>query len=168
MNASISSNLTSANQTLSNLNLNSEISFFLGAIFTLITSFILNYYIHWLNRKRDAEERKESFKLKLYELKIQAAQTAYQYIYKVYRASSRANSMQGAIALDDPIWKELRNLTKEARDWLDGQVLILEEKVYKKVFYYFNSVGDEKQYEIMEDAKKALKATLRKDFVETE
>jgi hypothetical protein len=130
------------------------ISFFLGIISTLLITFVSQLIIFWLNRKAAKEERDESFKLKLFELRLQAAQTAYQYVLRVYRAYKVPS--KGI----DP-----KKLRIEARDWLDSQALILGKKVYETVIFYFfalenKSLSDQEHAKELVKAEKALESVF--------
>jgi len=132
------------------------ISAFVGWFLGFITNFastVMNYYS---SKSRAREDRDETFKLKIIEMRIVAAQKAYQYLFKVYRACE--------INSKDPLTVKLSN---EARDWLDGQALILGDDIYQAVFYSFNSLTLQvsKRYEIFEDAKKKLKSILKKPYL---
>lgn len=134
-----------------------------GALVPLITL----YFNHFLSKQRASEERKESFKLKVYELRIQAAQIAYQYIFKIYRAQQTQLMASGQLQMrkTDFDEKSVTRLAKEARDWLDGQALILGKEVYKAVFFYFNCIGDSGQYQAMEKAQKILEAIVKEELI---
>lgn len=129
--------------------------FILGGFTTLITVFCTQLLIHFLSKSREKEGRKESFKLKLYELRLQAAQTAYQYVLRVYRAYRIPS--RGV---------DSKQLNIEARDWLDGQALILGEKVYETVIFYFfamdnPNLSDEEHAKELVKAEEALKSILK-------
>ena len=96
----------------------------------------------------------KQFQLKLFERKIDAAQKAYMYVYQVHRAYAR--NLKDTTRAD--------KFAKEARDWLDGQILILGEDIHKAVFTYFNAAPDRdsKAYDLMEEAQSKLKAVIKK------
>ncbi len=140
-----------------------------GIIVGSLVPLITLYLNHFLSRQRASKERKESFRLKVYELRIQAAQTAYQYIFKLYRASQATVKMVGKVGSMTIVNKskvDIYDLQQEARDWLDGQALILGDKIYQAVFFYFNSVGEQGEYKAMEKAQKALRGIIKEDLVD--
>lgn len=138
--------------------------FILGGFISFIFSSIGFLINHWLTRKRTKEERLESFRLKVYELRIQAAQTAYKYIFKIYRSTQRTTQAGNFIVVNEPV-VDTSQLLLEARDWLDGQALILGEKVYQAVLFYFNSARSEGEYKTMNAALKTLKNIIKEDLV---
>lgn len=134
----------------------SQITTFVGwflAFITIFASAIMNYYS---SKSRAKEDREEAFKFKIMEMRIETAQKAYQYLFRVYRAYE--------INQKDP---STIKLTIEARDWLDGQALILGDDIYQAVFSFFNAatLNNTKKYEIFEDAQKKLKSVLKKSFI---
>ena len=126
--------------------ISSAVIAFLGVIIGVL----LQYFT---SKWRSIEDRKEDFKIKLMELRINAAQTAYKYIFQVHRAYAR--NIKDTSRAD--------KLTREARDWLDGQILILGEDIHKAVFTYFNSASfkDSEKYKLMEEAQKKLKEVIK-------
>ena len=136
-----------------------------GIIVGSLVPLITLYFNHFLSRQRTSEERKASFRLKVYELRIQAAQTAYQYAFKLYRAGSRTTKIGQLLVVNKPK-VDISDLQQEARDWLDGQALILGDKIYQAVFFYFNSVGEQGQYKAMEKAQKVLRGVIKEDLVD--
>lgn len=137
-----------------------------GALVPLITL----YLNHFLSRQRASEERKESFRLKVYELRIQAAQTAYQYIFKIYRARQKQLMVNKEPKMRTINFNEksATDIAIEARDWLDGQAIMLGKKIYEAVYTYFNSVGDKGEYEAMDKAQKALESVIKKELINIE
>jgi hypothetical protein len=113
-----------------------------------LINLIANYYS---TKFRAKEDREENFKINLTQLRLDASQRAYQYIYQIHRARSRGSIDQ--------------NLVDEARNWLDGQVTILGDDVYTAVFSYFNhastntTVSD--RANAMDIAVKKLKSVLK-------
>ncbi len=110
-----------------------------GALIPLITT-LLN---HLLSRNKSAEDRKEDFKLKLYEFKIKAAQIAHQHLFKIYRARSTLVSVSGGtggIRTSSGLVEAqlVRRLEKEAREWLDGERFILGEEIYGEMIKFIN------------------------------
>ena len=134
--------------------MDSNISPAIIAFLGVIIGVLLQYFT---SKWRADEDRAEDFKFKLKELRINAAQTAYKYIYQVYRTYAR--NLENTSRAD--------KLAKEARDWLDGQILILGEDIHKAVFTYLNAAGDRDRltYNLMNEAQKKLKSVLKKDFI---
>ena len=126
----------------------SQLVFFLGAFANLILIFGTQLLIHNLNIKRDEKNRLEMFKLKVFELRLNAAQTANQYLLRVNRQSARYGHSEKFRLVDAKFQTELEKLGLEAREWLDGQALILGDEIYQKVFYYLNVVGKDKKEEL--------------------
>lgn len=140
----------------------------LGAILTLSSSLIIQLFVYFLSRKSTKEDRKENFKLELYKLRIDAAQKANQYIFKVYRARAQLVRSQNRTGLIQPNSAENIELTeteKEARDWLDGQALILG-KTFMDVLVYLNMPIFESDAEELSKAQKSLRALIKKEFIE--
>lgn len=137
---------------------------FLGSILTLFVN-------HLLSRQRSKEDRIEAFKLRLYELTIQAAQTANQYIFRLYKEQSIFEGLKNLDSLDmhTPEIKNqqdiIDNLTQEASNWMDGQVLILGETANRKFYGFLNALGSRYEKELMEDIQEVLKNLIKKDFI---
>ena len=125
------------------------------AILGVIVGVFLQYFT---SKWRAEEDREKNFKFRLMELRINAAQTAYKYIFQIYRAYQR--NREDTSRAD--------KLAKEARDWLDGQILILGDDIHKAVFTYFNTAKDinSKTFDLMDDAQKKLKKVLNKIFID--
>jgi len=134
---------------------NSIILLTIGAMLTLLGSVVTLVGNYIALKLRANEDRKENFKIKLAELKLQAAQKAYQYIFKIHRASRRSQLSQ--------------NIADEARDWLDGQAIILGDEIYTAVFTYFNNVLTNntpfQQAKAMDQATIKLKSVLKNPLV---
>lgn len=136
-----------------------------GALIPLITLYIN----HLLSRHRAKEDRTEDFKLRLYELTIQAAQTANQYIFRLSKEQGILEGLMKHLDIHTPEVKKQQdivdNLTREASDWIDGQVLILGETVNRKFYGYLNYLDSKYEKELREDIQKVLKNLIKKDFI---
>ncbi len=125
-----------------------------GAVLALagsLINFAANFIAARVNAKKD---QKINFESKVSQLRLDAAQTAYQYIYKIHRSSSRKVLTQ--------------NLADDARDWLDGEAIILGDDIYTSVFAYFNHVStgsaQSEQNKAMQRAIDNLKLVIKEPF----
>ncbi|MBI2334260.1 hypothetical protein HYU96_00470 [Candidatus Daviesbacteria bacterium] len=135
---------------------------FLGSILTLFAN-------HILSRQRDREDREEAFKLKLYELRIQAAQTANQYIFRIYKEQGILEGLKAHLTVHEPEFKKqddiINDLIQEASNWIDGQVLILGQTINRKFYAYLNGYDSKYEKELREDVQKTLTKLIKKDFI---
>jgi 7-keto-8-aminopelargonate synthetase-like enzyme len=146
------------NQLPENSSDNSILFVVIGSGITFIATVIANYlnlrHSHQLSKQRTIE----AFKLKLLELKIGAAQKSFQYLYKLHREFS----INGKSS-------KCTQLSMEARDWLDGEALLLGQDAYQAVLGYINILCDEKSDNEMElgaldFAENRLRDILTKDI----
>lgn len=148
-----------ASSTSSIFNLQkSDFNFLLGVMSTLFITFATQLLIFWLNRREAENTRKESFRLKVYELRIRAAQEAYQNVIRVYRAYKVPG-----------VSNNPQDVSLSVRDWFDGQALLLGDRVYETLIYYLfslenNKLSDQDHAKELVKAENALKSILKKDF----
>lgn len=130
---------------------NSILLLSVGAGLTLIGSLINLIANYYSTKLRAREDREENFKIKLTQLRLDASQRAYQYIYQIHRALSRGSLDQ--------------TLADEARNWLDGQVIILGDDIYTAVFSYINHASTNttvlERTRVMDIAIEKLKSVLK-------
>lgn len=131
------------------------LSYIAGVISTILIFLISQLIIYKFGRKAAEDDRRRDFDLKLYGLKIEAAQKAYQYVVRVYRAYK----IPGLSS--DP-----KKVNLEARDWFDGQALLLGEKVYESLIHYLFSLEspdlkDEEHAKALVKAQNAIKSILK-------
>ena len=126
-----------------------------GSGFTLIV-YIINLGLNYItNLWQSDRNRKKEYEKDLNRLRLDAAQKAHQYIFRLHRAHA-----------EDPQGRRFRYMNKEARDWLDGQAIILGEEIYKAVYFYFNQVMVNNVVsevaKSMKDAENKLRTVLKK------
>jgi hypothetical protein len=130
---------------------NSILLLSVGAGLTLLGSLINLVANYYSTKLRAREDREEDFKIKLTQLRLDASQRAYQYIFQIHRALSRGSLDQA--------------LADEARSWLDGQVIILGDDIYTAVFSYINHTSTNttasERANAMDLAVKKLKSVLK-------
>lgn len=133
--------------------------FYIGLIVGVVIALFVQILVHLLAASREEKNREEIFKLKIFELKLEAAQTAYKLIYRVSRGE-RDNVFQRGPDLDTAI--------TDTRDWIEGQRLILGNRIYEDIIEYLKLAEEEDPdaVEAFENAKHSLEKVVKKEQAE--
>ena len=114
--------------------------FYAGLFISGIFLFLSQLLIDHLTTKREQRNRDEMFKMKIFEMRLAAAQTTYQWLFKVEKANT-LNTKENQSPFDQI---HLNSTINKFTELLDGYALILGEDIYKKASNYLYSVAKKK------------------------